>query len=264
MILDYTKRPRSPHRNLRVAIVVMSAVLASQVVMRFAPPWVERTRYLIRQTRCMWHTLPGEFVLYEDCTADSPLLAGGDANFVRLERHADCMDPGWVGTGPPPRRPPGPAGYRSVLLDSLVPGFGGLLFLHGRQMPDGQESLVVVRATPGVASYYGRLARLHVEGFRPAGWSGAATLQPHAAGADDYFYFEMNLQDQLRIFAGQPDPHDSSRFTIPYELNGRRGAVEGSFTLTGKLTFKHVFGPLGSYDREALYSRTRVAAPAGR
>jgi hypothetical protein len=32
---------------------------------------------------------------------------------------------------------------------------------------------------------------------------------------------------RLRLFAGQPDPHNESRFTIPYELNGLRDVIEG-------------------------------------
>ena len=32
---------------------------------------------------------------------------------------------------------------------------------------------------------------------------------------------------RLRVFAGQPDPKDEGRFTIDYELDGRRGTIDG-------------------------------------
>lgn len=34
---------------------------------------------------------------------------------------------------------------------------------------------------------------------------------------------------ELRVFAGQPDPDDPSRFTIPFESHGRPGAIGGFF-----------------------------------
>jgi hypothetical protein len=37
----------------------------------------------------------------------------------------------------------------------------------------------------------------------------------------------VNADDMLRIYAGQADPNDASRFIIGYELNGTRGAIDG-------------------------------------
>ncbi len=36
---------------------------------------------------------------------------------------------------------------------------------------------------------------------------------------------------EIRIFAGQPDPKDASRFSIPFEARGRRGYFDGVFTV---------------------------------
>jgi hypothetical protein len=181
-------------------LIVVSSMLVGHVMLRVAPPWVERARYMTRQARCMWHTLPADFVVYEDHPVDSPLLAGRNASFVRLDRGADCMNPGWLSSGPPPRCPPGPAGYRSALLDTLVPDPGGLVFARGRRTHGGEDRLVAVRVSPGVASFYGRSTSLHAEAFIPAGWRGTATLQRLMPGGGT-FSFYMNLQDHLRIFA---------------------------------------------------------------
>jgi hypothetical protein len=34
---------------------------------------------------------------------------------------------------------------------------------------------------------------------------------------------------EIRVFAGQPDPKDRSRFSIPFEAHGRRGWIDGVF-----------------------------------
>ena len=34
---------------------------------------------------------------------------------------------------------------------------------------------------------------------------------------------------EIRLYAGQPDPTDKSRFTIPFEARGRRGWIDGVF-----------------------------------
>ena len=54
---------------------------------------------------------------------------------------------------------------------------------------------------------------------------------------------------EIRIYAGQPDPNDRSRFGIPFEARGRRGWIDGVFTDAGvKLTIR-------------LEPATRPAAP---
>jgi hypothetical protein len=38
---------------------------------------------------------------------------------------------------------------------------------------------------------------------------------------------QVDYGNVLRVFAGQPDPNDPSRFTIPYKLAGRDGVIDG-------------------------------------
>jgi len=38
---------------------------------------------------------------------------------------------------------------------------------------------------------------------------------------------KLDYGHRLRFFAGQPDPTDSSHFTIPYQLDGRDGSIDG-------------------------------------
>jgi hypothetical protein len=38
---------------------------------------------------------------------------------------------------------------------------------------------------------------------------------------------ELGPWPKLRLFGGQPDPADPSRFTIPYEVGGKPGIIHG-------------------------------------
>jgi hypothetical protein len=42
----------------------------------------------------------------------------------------------------------------------------------------------------------------------------------------------------FRFYAGQPDPADASHFTIGYDLDGRRGAIDGRLKDNGRVEFK--------------------------
>ena len=37
----------------------------------------------------------------------------------------------------------------------------------------------------------------------------------------------IDYGNRLRFYAGQPDPNDSSHFTIAYQLDGRAGTIDG-------------------------------------
>jgi hypothetical protein len=43
----------------------------------------------------------------------------------------------------------------------------------------------------------------------------------------------IDYGNRLRVFAGQPDPADGSHFTIAYELDGRKGTIDGWVRDTG-------------------------------
>jgi hypothetical protein len=53
----------------------------------------------------------------------------------------------------------------------------------------------------------------------------------------------LSAADHLRIFAGQPDSADASRFFIDYELNGNRGQIVGQVRADGDIELS-IVGPL--------------------
>lgn len=49
----------------------------------------------------------------------------------------------------------------------------------------------------------------------------------------------------FRFYAGQPDPADSSRFTIDYTYDGKPGTIDGEVTNTGDIVLKPRTGVIG-------------------
>jgi hypothetical protein len=50
----------------------------------------------------------------------------------------------------------------------------------------------------------------------------------------------------LRLYAGQPDPSDPSRFTIGYELDGEPGTIDGCVAASGSVHLAVRDGPAKS------------------
>jgi hypothetical protein len=49
-------------------------------------------------------------------------------------------------------------------------------------------------------------------------------------------------REMFRFYAGQPDPSDASRFTIDYDVDGRRGTIRGQLRNDGRVEFKPSIG----------------------
>ena len=61
------------------------------------------------------------------------------------------------------------------------------------------------------------------------------TWTPPGTGQAERFRIES--PQAFRFYAGQPDPADPSHFTIDYDLNGKRGTLDGRLKPNGRLEF---------------------------
>jgi len=103
-----------------------------------------------------------------------------------------------------------------------------VLFLHARTAPGGTPKRVCVFLPSG--HFSGWNASRNVHGVRLA-------IQWDVEGKNDGIPASIDIPGwsrdpadprYLRFFAGQPDPRDPARFSIPYELDGvGKGMVEG-------------------------------------
>jgi hypothetical protein len=70
------------------------------------------------------------------------------------------------------------------------------------------------------------VVRFGVRGVLPGTWRS----EPGVTGGLGAFPIELVRyyeRTPLRMYAGQADPADASRFTVEYELAGKRGVLEG-------------------------------------
>jgi hypothetical protein len=186
--------------------------------------------YLFRQWRYFAHSLPANFVVYDDDPTEAQRLRATDPRFVAVE-------PLWDGVVKP--HAGAAAGFWSAASEQLRTNYCTVMS-HYRTTPAGERRVVAVFV--GMPYRDRRLVWLHSAQYAPASWTGNAQVTRLDLGHDDSFSFGLKPTDRLRLFAGQPDPKNPSRFTIGYELNGVPGTIEGTFGQNGGVELKTTSG----------------------
>jgi hypothetical protein len=240
--------------------VLLGAVVVGPQLSQFAKQqwqqWQKNRELKARQAQlkatveqCLAYTAPPDFVVYEESPDRiAALLAGGLGYRSRLDSSAPA-------NYRPPAVAPVPAPART---------FGsffspGTVFLHERFTPSGQRRLVyaVIRSDQRLPRTVEPLRgdkplrwelqkqrELYVCAFDPDSLSAPspralvkAPLRmilgderiPEFAftGRDEPFEADAFApEQQLRVFAGQPDANDRTRVTIGYELNDQPGVID--------------------------------------
>ena len=113
-----------------------------------------------------------------------------------------------------------------------------LLFLHQRRSASGARRLVLVKfiksyTAGGIWSFVGQSAETHVfGGLGPLKSTEELEIHTTFLGADGVYWQTIKT---ACFFAGQPDPHDASRFTMAYELDGQEGIIDGQLLDDGSV-----------------------------
>lgn len=144
--------------------------------------------------------------------------------------------PSWAGNTPPflsSATTPKPLAEMERLSGVMSPNpQGPVLYLHERTTPGGVRRLVVVRRVPPAQRQSWDVPLgLAVSLWRPRPFPYADVAMTSWMDFDPLpRAFEANQSTaSLKLFAGQTDPNDPSRFTISFET------VDGSGVLEGKL-----------------------------
>lgn len=223
-ILDYAP-PLPWYRRRRgrriLALVVIAAVLLPVGIMWGPLAWYyAKLQYRLYQ--CLRYTAPAGQVVYEADPARVQQLLQSGGDYVP---DPDCGTTAFLM----------PKCF--VELDRLTPPAQvarPIIFLHERITKSGVRRLVVVQHT------FSPLPFLNADGGLIIGATvdpGSLLSLPHRA---DYvtlspirvpkqhaISFSLLSGKQLRIFAGQPDPADSTHFTFACELNRQTYAIDG-------------------------------------
>lgn len=278
--LDYAPQPPAePYRRWGKRIVrCASLIVAVTVAILYGPDTVRQVWYLRAQRRCMDFSVPAGQVVYANTPNDATLLlAGGDykpvasvaGRTVNVGPDAQNSPTMSAGLSFPPLADVGEdtigsyaqvgGQYLRIAVSNAPIRTGG--FLHVRRNAQvGQDRLVALvfleRQDPPTKgkfetdqSYDARLKaatdlgrRLEVNAlvWRPATWEPGSRLQ--LAGLTTLVLTGLDRHD-VRLFAGQVDPLNADRFTLPYTIDGQRGVIEGTLDFLDRVQLKVIEGP---------------------
>ena len=216
--LDYAPtrgRGRRIAKSL-LPLLVLAVPLAAAWVM----PYVQRARELSLQDKCLEFALPPDTIVYTDDPAEKARLlaaAGPDAGYtdrLPLVGPTDALvhtPPAWSKFEPTART--------------------GIAFLHRLRSPGGKTRLVAVEVRPtptrDKTTDQKDLIAFGAQVIEPATLAGERR-HVQLRGQVRLLEARIGKADCFRLFAGQVDGADPSRFTIRYTHNGTPGILDGS------------------------------------
>jgi len=237
--LDYAPPPRwHQHKRIRLALILGILLGGALATWHWWPQIkgkVDQARLLYRQHGCLVYEPPADSIVYDE-NHDSAAALLGRRGYFAFERTGDS-DRTIAGYLPEPLQ---------ALCDLRNTGrpSGSVLFLHERVSDNGKHWLVVL--------YYDCNLMVH-----PACWYSTRTLANWTDDLGTSNWGEAGCEDTrpdpkkrgLRIYAGQASPTDGSRFTLTYELAGRRGMIDGRVRDDGSVVVTPISGPaVGVWD----------------
>jgi|SRR5665213_1486960 len=193
-LLDYAPAPPPWHQRKRVrqAIKIFVRLVVFCTVLLIAGygglfAWVYARQAYWART-CMTYTAPPDEIETEICLV---LENGRVAGSVQHNNKA-------------------PACWRGFTGNNTCP----LLLLHGRSSAKRGPRLLLVD---------------YVDYGDTGNWYFGATTYQHfgLTGRTETIPIHQNHPMTRRFFAGQPDPVDSTHFTIGYEEDGKKGTIDG-------------------------------------
>jgi hypothetical protein len=224
--LDYapTHKP-SRWRAIRRAVLWIAVALLAVLAVRRGPGFLRRVVFLYHQRGCLRYTAAPEQVVFDSNPARVAILAS-DPNFVIV---GGCAF----------RKPPADWTAVRSSLSIATPPSSGVLFLHTRVV-SGVQRLIMVERTAAAAEspYFIGSYDIDQHAIDPASISRPAR--------DNHRVYPLDVMDSvgphtdIRIYAGQPDPADDSRFTIRYEFQGKSHVVEGRVAADGRIDFRRL------------------------
>jgi hypothetical protein len=210
-------------------IISIIALLAVGGI-RWGSPIFAQASYLYWQHRCLTAREPETLVVYES----DPSLA---ANLVASNgRYHFPMRPLFERGGPPASSRP-PAYYRPAAYDRVaIPhgaGVDGVAFLHAMCPPGETARLVVCSFGCAATETDGRyICAISMTTWLPASYKLGSAVRGERTNLPMLCIYVFR-GERLRIFAGQLDPADSAHFTIPYDIEGVRGTIDGRIAASG-------------------------------
>jgi len=249
-IKDFFHRLGPMFRVIVVVFVLILGLLAWYVHWRY--PWVwYGSRDSYQRHRMLAFTIPDGQVVYEE----QPERAAGLAALSPDPRAAYVGDPKHAGR----RDLAGNGDYRRWPQDSYaqyVPPFfvslftvhgpPCLVFVHERISASARRRMVLV--TQDRHLEHRPPTRPSEDNVRMGIYINARSDPVDQAfqergGNYRRIYIPLRPEAVMRVFAGQPDLHDTARFTVRYEIDDRAGTIEGRLEADDTVSLRVLDGP---------------------
>lgn len=208
------------------------------------PVW-QHAKLLYYQRQCLNYTAPPEQVVYdEDNGTVSPLIGTPGYRGMPAFQRVDIQ-----GVTPPATVAVRPA---SELGTYLVAAMGwpmvpppATVFLHELRTKSGQARLVAVLRCPLDPGHSLHEFGLEPVVINPAGLRSWPDIYETGPAVWSFVPVHNPADTQnLRFYAGQPDPADAAHFTIKYDLRKGSGIIDGRLNEDGQtVSLKILSGP---------------------
>jgi hypothetical protein len=220
-VLSYGAQPRRSQRRVAILAVIL---LTAALIIGFREPL---GRLFVRRYEVAMLYRTEQDALQIELPADSPLYDGSAEVRITSQKLSDAwmeinrrlmLTTGAILATTPPRTPPQgvtPIGPRS-----------GVLMLENMTSPDGTGFHV----SCGVSDFY-----LIARAWRPG--TLVTTLQPMTQRVTMLEVEPPAALDRMKIYPGQRDPTDRSRFIVRYNIDGKDRRVIGTVGDDGVICF---------------------------
>jgi hypothetical protein len=199
-----------------------------------------REKSLATYKQCAQYTFPKDTLIYTEAPDEALRLISDASGFASIPSGNVRPPIGWQS----PVIGPAPAALQPFVKDS------GTVFIHERESANGQRALVVVSFYAEQLFSVRPNGNLGIEKRRELHGQRFGVLDDGDIEAKPFSVLQLFLPDSdvnefatrtshnpvrwafknenhLRVFGGHADPDDRSHFTIPYELDGTPGVIDG-------------------------------------
>jgi hypothetical protein len=224
--LAYAPRGRWAWRLPRRYALAGAGVALAIVAWRWSGDAARAAQVIYWSRQCMRYSPPADLVVFEqDASRIAPLMRANAGYHVSTAGEAD-----------PPHAWLSPQSYAFVPQSGWAPH---VTFMHGRRSGDGPERLVVIEflalREPHTAN--------HTVLFHPRVFATSMLRPPtQVRRNEDTIRISLAPDERLRLYAGQPNPTDPSRFTIDCLIAGEHGTIEGQLRRGDVVTFRPIAG----------------------
>lgn len=223
--LDYA--PAAPfrrRRRIRRMVAILFLLAIAWPAYWYGPPLWEKSKVLYYQRRCLAFEAPPEQVVFDDDSAD--LAVVGARRDYQVLANKDYHAPSF------PKMAAFSPSCWNDFTSAAVPsrsaaGAAAVVFCHELTSRDGVRRLVVVQRASDPGDFNYNVLSLDAVIIQPGTFS-AKPIDVTPPGVIMWLTGAVARQmTPLRIYAGQVDPSDPSRFTIRYAMGKNEHLAEG-------------------------------------